>query len=148
MCVVNYVKVCFKLWLHCELLYYCKMQEKNVVDVVAIAVMMRKPLKLLYCGCNCGSGRIFRTILCPLIKANEYYKKLLFVCMQEEWRVEMPSIQCFILKVQPKVDVRLRIKSNGEDYPSHVPHHISKILELHFVSTFIGIYLKKLTSFC
>ncbi|AES74761.1 hypothetical protein MtrunA17_Chr6g0453601 [Medicago truncatula] len=51
---------------------------------------------------------------------------------EEEWRVEMPSIQCFILKVQPKVDVRLRIKSNGEDYPSHVPHHISKILELHF----------------
>jgi len=102
-------------------------KKKYVVDAIVVAVMMQKPLKLLYCGCNCSCGQKFKTIL--------------FICIQEEWRVEMPPIQCFILKVQPKVDVRLRIKSNGEDYPPHIPHHISKILELHFVSTFIGIYL-------
>jgi hypothetical protein len=48
----------------------------------------------------------------------------------------MPPIQCIFFSVQPTADVRLRFKSNGEEYPPHVPHHISKILELQFVSIF------------
>lgn len=58
------------------------------------------------------------------------------LCMQEEWRINMPPIQCLFLNVQPTADVKLIFKSNGEDYPPNIPHHISKILELHFVSTF------------
>ncbi|WJX70549.1 hypothetical protein P8452_54642 [Trifolium repens] len=37
------------------------------------------------------------------------------------------------MNVQPSADVKLTIKSNGEDYPPHIPHHISKILEVHFI---------------
>jgi len=56
--------------------------------------------------------------------------------MQEEWRINMPTIQCLFLSVKPVADVRLTFKSKGEDYPPHIPHHITKVLELHFVSPF------------
>ncbi|XP_045811363.1 uncharacterized protein LOC123905703 [Trifolium pratense] len=52
---------------------------------------------------------------------------------EEEWRIKMPPIQCIFFSVQPIADVRLRFKSNGEDYPPHIPHHISQILELQFI---------------
>ncbi|KAJ1398735.1 hypothetical protein SESBI_30829 [Sesbania bispinosa] len=52
---------------------------------------------------------------------------------KEEWRIKMPPIQCLFLNVQPSADVKLTFKSNGEDYPPEIPHHITKILELHFV---------------
>ncbi|CAK8533473.1 unnamed protein product [Lathyrus sativus] len=52
---------------------------------------------------------------------------------EEEWRVKMPPIQCLFLNVEPTADVRLRFKSNGEDYPPHIPNHITKVLELHFM---------------
>ncbi|XP_029124837.1 uncharacterized protein LOC109819128 isoform X2 [Cajanus cajan] len=34
---------------------------------------------------------------------------------------------------EPTADVRLTFKSNGEDYPPHIPHHVTKVLELHFI---------------
>ncbi|XP_061367594.1 uncharacterized protein LOC133310651 [Gastrolobium bilobum] len=52
---------------------------------------------------------------------------------EEEWRIKMPPIQCLFLNVQPTADVRLTFKSNGEGYPPNIPHHITKILELHFL---------------
>ncbi|KAK7316331.1 hypothetical protein VNO77_35285 [Canavalia gladiata] len=52
---------------------------------------------------------------------------------EEDWRITMPPIQCLFLKVKPTADVRLTFKSNGEDYPPHIPHHINKVLELHFI---------------
>ncbi|XP_061362238.1 uncharacterized protein LOC133305990 [Gastrolobium bilobum] len=52
---------------------------------------------------------------------------------EEEWRIKMPPIQCLFLNVQPIADVRLTLKSNGEGYPPDIPHHITKILELHFL---------------
>jgi hypothetical protein len=48
----------------------------------------------------------------------------------------MPPIQCLFLRIQPTADIRLRFKSNGEDYPPNIPHHISQILELQLVSIF------------
>ncbi|QCD92638.1 hypothetical protein DEO72_LG5g706 [Vigna unguiculata] len=51
---------------------------------------------------------------------------------EEEWRINMPTIQCLFLSVKPVADVRLTFKSKGEDYPPHIPHHITKVLELHF----------------
>ncbi|MED6106993.1 hypothetical protein PIB30_009841 [Stylosanthes scabra] len=52
---------------------------------------------------------------------------------EEEWRIKMPPIQCLFLNVYPTADVRLTFKSNGEDYPPNIPHHVTKILELHFL---------------
>lgn len=52
---------------------------------------------------------------------------------QEEWRVHMLPIQFFFLTVSPVVDMRLRCKTNGKDYPSGIPPTISKVLELDIV---------------
>ncbi|WJX70555.1 hypothetical protein P8452_54647 [Trifolium repens] len=52
---------------------------------------------------------------------------------EEEWRIKMPPIQCILFSIQPTADVRLIFKSNGEEYPPQIPHHISKILELQFI---------------
>lgn len=49
----------------------------------------------------------------------------------------MPPIQCLFLSVNPTADVKLTFKSNGEDYPPEIPHHVPKVLELHFVSASI-----------
>ncbi|XP_028780455.1 uncharacterized protein LOC114736758 [Neltuma alba] len=48
---------------------------------------------------------------------------------QEEWRINMPVIQALFLKVEPVIDVRVTTKSNGQDYPPHVPSHIPKLYE-------------------
>ncbi|XP_057740786.1 uncharacterized protein LOC130957943 [Arachis stenosperma] len=50
-----------------------------------------------------------------------------------EWRIKMPPIQCLFINVYPTADVRLTFKSNGQDYPPNIPHHVTKILELHFL---------------
>lgn len=55
----------------------------------------------------------------------------------------MPTIQCLFLSVKPVADVRLTFKSKGEDYPPHIPHHVTKVLELHFVSPFLDQLLLK-----
>ncbi|KAK2419962.1 hypothetical protein P8452_50282 [Trifolium repens] len=52
---------------------------------------------------------------------------------EDEWRIKMPPIQCLFLRIQPTADIRLRFKSNGEDYPPNIPHHISQILELQLI---------------
>ncbi|KAB2613821.1 hypothetical protein D8674_036137 [Pyrus ussuriensis x Pyrus communis] len=48
----------------------------------------------------------------------------------EEWRIHMPAMQVLFLSVYLALYVKLRCKSMGKDYPPHVPHHISKIIEL------------------
>lgn len=54
--------------------------------------------------------------------------------MQEEWRIQMLPIQFLFLTVWPVIDMRLRCKSRGKDYPPGVPHNITKVLELNIVS--------------
>ncbi|KAF7803012.1 DUF1997 family protein [Senna tora] len=49
--------------------------------------------------------------------------------IQEDWRIKMPTVQALFQKVQPVIDVRLKCKSNGEDYPSHVPPHVTKLFQ-------------------
>ncbi|KAM7465678.1 hypothetical protein LguiB_013240 [Lonicera macranthoides] len=48
----------------------------------------------------------------------------------EEWRIDMLPIQFLFLNARPIIDMRLRCKSKGKDYPLGVPCHISKVLEL------------------
>ncbi|XP_050271654.1 uncharacterized protein LOC126715200 isoform X6 [Quercus robur] len=50
--------------------------------------------------------------------------------MQDEWRIQLPPLQFLFLTVQPIIDMRLRCKSKGKDYPSAVPCEITKVLEL------------------
>lgn len=49
---------------------------------------------------------------------------------EEEWRIHMLPIQFLYLTVVPVVDMRLRCKSNGINYPDGVPPEITKVLEL------------------
>ncbi|XP_050226573.1 uncharacterized protein LOC126676418 [Mercurialis annua] len=52
---------------------------------------------------------------------------------QEEWRIQMLPISFLFLTVWPVVDMRLRCKSGGKDYPSQVPIKINKVLELDII---------------
>lgn len=54
--------------------------------------------------------------------------------MQEEWRIQMPAMQVLFLSIYLILYVKLRMKSMGKDYPSHVPQDISKVLEIDIVS--------------
>jgi len=45
----------------------------------------------------------------------------------------MLPINFLFLTVWPVVDMRLRCKSNGQDYPPDVPLDITKVLELNMV---------------
>ncbi|KAJ4835387.1 hypothetical protein Tsubulata_010549 [Turnera subulata] len=49
---------------------------------------------------------------------------------EEEWRIQMLPINFLFLNVCPVVDMRLRCKTGGRDYPPGVPNEITKILEL------------------
>ncbi|GMI67531.1 hypothetical protein HRI_000422400 [Hibiscus trionum] len=49
---------------------------------------------------------------------------------QDEWRIQMLPLQLLVLTVWPVVDLRLRCKSGGTDYPPEVPRDITKVLEL------------------
>ncbi|KAK1421912.1 hypothetical protein QVD17_24637 [Tagetes erecta] len=51
----------------------------------------------------------------------------------EEWRVHMLPIQFFFLTCNPVIDMRLRCKSNGYDYPTGIPPQVSKVLDLDIV---------------
>ncbi|XP_076950544.1 uncharacterized protein LOC143623545 [Bidens hawaiensis] len=51
----------------------------------------------------------------------------------EEWRVHMLPIQFFFLTCNPVIDMRLRCKSNGYDYPTGVPPQVTKVLDLDIV---------------
>lgn len=46
----------------------------------------------------------------------------------------MLPVQFLFLTVLPVVDMRLRYKSDGRDYPDGVPPDITKVLELDIVS--------------
>ncbi|PKI47915.1 uncharacterized protein LOC116209375 isoform X2 [Punica granatum] len=52
---------------------------------------------------------------------------------EEEWRIQMLPIQFLFLKVWPQIDMRLRCRSMGKDYPAGVPHDVSKVLELDII---------------
>lgn len=45
----------------------------------------------------------------------------------------MLPIQFLFLTVWPQIDMRLRCKSKGKDYPPGIPWDISKVLELDIV---------------
>ncbi|XP_038891182.1 uncharacterized protein LOC120080556 [Benincasa hispida] len=53
---------------------------------------------------------------------------------QEEWRIEMPKIELLFLKIWPTVDIKITCKTNGEAYPSDVPHYITKVLLLEMTN--------------
>ncbi|XP_059670368.1 uncharacterized protein LOC132315937 [Cornus florida] len=52
---------------------------------------------------------------------------------QEEWRIQMLPINFLFLTVRPVIDMRLRCKSKGIDYPPGVPPNITKVLELDII---------------
>lgn len=52
---------------------------------------------------------------------------------REEWRIHMLPVQFLFLTVLPVVDMRLRYKSDGRDYPDGVPPDITKVLELDII---------------
>ncbi|KAM7461688.1 hypothetical protein LguiA_029809 [Lonicera macranthoides] len=52
---------------------------------------------------------------------------------EEEWRIDMLPIKFLFLNARPIIDMRLRCKSKGKDYPAGVPCHISKVLELKII---------------
>ncbi|KAM7516756.1 hypothetical protein LguiA_006339 [Lonicera macranthoides] len=51
----------------------------------------------------------------------------------EEWRIDMLPIQFLFLNARPIIDLRLRCKSKGKDYPTGVPCDITKVLELKII---------------
>ncbi|KAL7256658.1 hypothetical protein ACSBR1_010567 [Camellia fascicularis] len=52
---------------------------------------------------------------------------------EEEWRVQMLPIQFLFVTVWPVIDMRLRCKSEGVDYPPGVPQDITKVVELDII---------------
>ncbi|KAJ8775151.1 hypothetical protein K2173_020155 [Erythroxylum novogranatense] len=50
---------------------------------------------------------------------------------EEEWRIQMLPINFLFLTVWPTVDMRLKCKTGGADYPPNVPKDITKVLELN-----------------
>ena len=57
----------------------------------------------------------------------------MFLQLQEEWRLQMQPISVLFTSVIPVVDIHLICKSHGKDYPSSVPLHVTRILELQIV---------------
>ncbi|KAK4367566.1 hypothetical protein RND71_011358 [Anisodus tanguticus] len=49
---------------------------------------------------------------------------------EEEWRIRMEPIAFLFLTAWPVVNMRLRCKTKGKEYPSGVPTHTSMVLEL------------------
>ncbi|KAF3648704.1 hypothetical protein BC332_06001 [Capsicum chinense] len=49
---------------------------------------------------------------------------------EEEWRIRMEPIGFLFLTAWPVVNIRLRYKTKGKEYPSGVPTHTSMVLEL------------------
>lgn len=49
---------------------------------------------------------------------------------EDEWRIQMLPLEFLFLSVRPVIDIRLRCKSQGKDYPPGVPFHVSRVLEL------------------
>ncbi|XP_028080943.1 uncharacterized protein LOC114282462 isoform X2 [Camellia sinensis] len=51
----------------------------------------------------------------------------------EEWRIQMLPIHFLLLTVWPVIDMRLRCKSKGIDYPPGVPRDITKVVEVEII---------------
>ncbi|CAI9109750.1 OLC1v1009628C3 [Oldenlandia corymbosa var. corymbosa] len=52
---------------------------------------------------------------------------------EEEWRINMLPIEFLFLTVNPVIDMRVRYKSQGIDYPPGVPRDIPGIVELQII---------------
>ncbi|OIT06475.1 PREDICTED: uncharacterized protein LOC109211542 [Nicotiana attenuata] len=52
---------------------------------------------------------------------------------EEEWRIHMLPIEFLFITVWPVIDMRLRCKSKGVEYPPGIPHDVSKVLELDII---------------
>ncbi|XP_074286584.1 uncharacterized protein LOC141611842 [Silene latifolia] len=52
---------------------------------------------------------------------------------EEEWRVHMLPIEFLFITVIPVIDMRLRCKTSGKEYPPGISPSISKVLELDIV---------------
>ncbi|MCD7447324.1 hypothetical protein HAX54_027188 [Datura stramonium] len=50
---------------------------------------------------------------------------------EEEWRIRMEPITFLFLTAWPVVNMRLRYKTKGKEYPPGVPTHTSMVLELN-----------------
>ncbi|XP_061349738.1 uncharacterized protein LOC133294975 [Gastrolobium bilobum] len=68
-------------------------------------------------------GRVVRAIF-PEKSATQQLNK-------EEWRVKMTPIKALFLTCQPIIYITARRISEGKDYPSEIPGHIIKLIEVH-----------------
>ncbi|XP_071912588.1 uncharacterized protein [Coffea arabica] len=51
----------------------------------------------------------------------------------EEWRINMLPIDFLFQTVKPVIDMRVRCKSQGVEYPPEVPNDITKVVELEII---------------
>ncbi|GJS60536.1 putative pentatricopeptide repeat-containing protein, mitochondrial-like protein [Tanacetum coccineum] len=51
----------------------------------------------------------------------------------EEWRIHMLPVRFLLVTCSPVIDMRLRCKSDGYDYPTGVPPQVTKVLDLTIV---------------
>ncbi|XP_059283988.1 uncharacterized protein LOC132037468 isoform X1 [Lycium ferocissimum] len=52
---------------------------------------------------------------------------------EDEWRIHMLPIEFLFMTAWPVIDMRLRCKSKGIEYPPGVPNNVSKVLELDII---------------
>ncbi|XP_059283777.1 uncharacterized protein LOC132037292 isoform X2 [Lycium ferocissimum] len=52
---------------------------------------------------------------------------------EEEWRIHMLPIEFLFITVWPVIDMRLRCKFKGVEYPPGISHDVSKVLELDII---------------
>lgn len=52
---------------------------------------------------------------------------------EEEWRINMLPIDFLFQSVKPVIDMRVRCKSQGIEYPPEVPNDITKVVELEII---------------
>ncbi|KAL6135590.1 hypothetical protein ACLB2K_067817 [Fragaria x ananassa] len=61
--------------------------------------------------------------LFPGIKGSKKHNK-------KEWRIQMPTMQFLFMSACLVIYINFRYKSKGKDYPPHVSHHISIVIEI------------------
>ncbi|KAL3526545.1 hypothetical protein ACH5RR_011201 [Cinchona calisaya] len=52
---------------------------------------------------------------------------------EEQWRINMLPVDFLFLTVKPIIDMRVRCKSEGIEYPPGVPSDITKVVELEII---------------
>ncbi|KAL6009068.1 hypothetical protein ACLOJK_022295 [Asimina triloba] len=60
----------------------------------------------------------------------------------EEWRIQMLPLYFLFLSVRPLIDMRLRYKTEGKDYPPRVPLNVTRVLELEVVTPLLLLSLQ------